>query len=185
LTTCLVEGTDGRLMSKTYDNCVYIDDNAQTMFGKTMSLKDDLMGNWYENFTNIPMEEVKMLLKGNPRDAKVRLAKEIVSQFHGEKEAEKAANEFNTVFREGGVPDEMSEVKAKKGDLLLDILASSKTIESKSDGRRLIKQGGIKVNDKPVTDVKAKVEEGLTPEALAKGVIVKVGKKKFLKINLK
>ncbi|MBT3293100.1 tyrosine--tRNA ligase [Candidatus Peregrinibacteria bacterium] len=174
LTTKLVEGTDGRKMSKTYDNCIWLEDSANDMFGKTMSINDELMETYFECCTDVPMNEVKEIVKGNPRDAKVRLAKEIVSLYHGEKAAQAAVKQFDAVFRGKGIPDDIKEVKVKKGTFLLDVLVKHELIPSKSEGRRLIKQNGITVNEKPVKEVEALAEEGT----------VKVGKRKFLKIKI-
>jgi tyrosyl-tRNA synthetase len=85
LTTKLIEGTDGRKMSKTYDNCIYLDDDANEMYGKVMSVNDNLMETYFECCTDVPMDEMKTILKGNPRDAKARLASEITAIYHDEK----------------------------------------------------------------------------------------------------
>jgi len=179
LTTRLIEGTDGRKMSKTYDNCIYLEDEPNNMYGKVMSLKDELIPTYMECCTLVPMAEVgeaAKALKGgkvNPKDLKMRLARELVTMYHGKAAAEKAEREFEKVFRDKGTPEDIPQFKAKKGMLLIDALVESKTVSSKSEARRLIEQGAIKVNDKPVTSVDAKVEEG----------IVKVGKRKFVKIT--
>jgi len=182
LTVKLLEGTDGRKMSKTYGNCIYIEDEPNDMYGKVMSINDDLMAQYFECCTDVPMEEVQQILKDKPRDAKARLAREIVTIYHGEAAALAAEQEFISVFKEGGLPEDMPEVKVKEGTLLIDVLVKEKLIASKSEARRLVEQGGIRVNDKPVTSIDAKVEEGMTAGASAKEVIVRVGKRKFLKI---
>jgi len=172
LTTKLIEGTDGRKMSKTYDNCIYLDDDANDMFGKVMSVNDDLMEVYFECCTDVPMDEVKEILSGSPRDAKVRLAKEIVTLYHSAEYAESASTNFDTVFKDGGVPDDMPEGKAKKGSTVIDVLVAEGLIASKSEARRLIEQGGIKKDDVAIDSIDAQIEEG----------IYKVGKRKFLKI---
>ena len=172
LTTKLIEGTDGRKMSKTYDNCIWLDDDAKDMFGKTMRVDDTLMEAYFECCTNVPLTEIAKIIKGDPRAAKVRLAKEITALYHGVKAAEKAAQQFDTVFKDKGVPDDMPEVKLKKGSVLLDVLVEQKLISSKSVGRRLMEQNGIQLNDAPITDVYAVAEQG----------IIRVGKRKFLRI---
>ncbi|MDD5470248.1 MAG: S4 domain-containing protein, partial [Candidatus Peribacteraceae bacterium] len=101
-------------------------------------------------------------------------AREIVTIYHGAKAAEDAEAQFISVFKEGGLPEDMPEVKVKEGTPLIDVLVQEKLIASKSEARRLIEQGGIRMNDKPVTSIDAKVEEG----------IVKVGKRKFLQIRI-
>ncbi len=172
LTTKLIEGTDGRKMSKTYDNCIYLTDSAKDMYGKTMSLKDELMETYFECCTDVPMTDVKKILKGNPKEAKMRLAREITALYHGADAAEKAQQEFTNVFTGGGTPEDMPEVRVKKGTPLVDVLVKETLIASKSEARRLVEQGGIKVNDKAVTSFDAAAEEG----------IVRVGKRKFLRI---
>jgi len=172
LTTRLIEGTDGRKMSKTYNNCVYLEDEPADMFGKVMSIKDDLMETYFECCTDVPMEEAQKILKGSPRDAKARLAREIVTLYHGKEAAAKAEESFNRVFKDKGLPEDVPEVKAKKGTALIDVLVSSKLVSSKSEARRLIEQGGVKMNNKVIQSIEQGIEEG----------IVQVGKRKFLRI---
>ncbi len=179
LTTKLIEGMDGRKMSKTYENCVYLNDEPKDMYGKLMSIKDELITTYMECVTDIPVEEIKEVEKAikkgsNPKDFKMLLAKEIVRMYHGDEEAKSAEAEFSNVFSKHGVPDDMPEVKAKKGESLIDVLVRAKVVTSKSEARRLIEQKGVHMNDKVVDSVEAKAEEG----------IVKVGKRKFVKISL-
>lgn len=183
LTTKLIEGTDGRKMSKTYNNCIYLDDEPNDMFGKVMSVNDDLMETYFECCTDVPMDEVKKIMKLSPREAKARLAREIVTLYHGADAATKAEGEFEKVFKDKGVPEDIPEVKCKKGTKLVDALTAAKIVTSKSEARRVIEQGGVKKDDQVVSNVDAEVGEGLTPEALAKGVVYKVGKRKFIKIK--
>ncbi|HLC75857.1 MAG TPA: tyrosine--tRNA ligase [Candidatus Peribacterales bacterium] len=179
LTTPLIEGTDGRKMSKSYENCVYLDDEPNDMFGKMMSINDDLMATYFECCTDVPMEEVRVILSPSKdgtwaRKAKARLAREIVTLYHGADAAEKAEEAFVNVFSEKGIPEDIKEVKVKKGTLLVDVLLKEGLVSSKSDAKRLIEQKGIKVNDKAVESMEEKVSEG----------IVRVGKRKFLKLYL-
>lgn len=177
LTTKLIEGTDGRKMSKTYENCVYLTDEPANMYGKIMSIKDELIPIYMECCTDIPMSEVASVTKAlkagkdNPKTFKMRLAKEIVTLYHGKDAAAKAESAFENVFAKKGVPDEMPEYKAKKGESLVDALVNSGSVSSKSEARRLIEQGGVKVNDKTIQSVDATATSG----------IVKVGKRKFVK----
>ncbi|MDD4287734.1 MAG: tyrosine--tRNA ligase [Candidatus Peribacteraceae bacterium] len=175
LTTRLIEGTDGRKMSKTYNNCVYLEDEPADMFGKVMSVKDDLMETYFECCTDVPMGEVKKILGGNPRDAKARLAREIVTLYHGKNAATKAEESFNRVFKDKGLPEDVPEVKVKNGTALIDVLVSSKLVASKSEARRVIEQGGVKMNNKVIQSIEQGIEEG----------IVQVGKRKFIKIVLR
>lgn len=190
LTTKLIEGTDGRKMSKTYDNCIWIEDSAKEMYGKLMSIKDELIVTYLECVTEMPMSEVKAIEKSltgkmNPKEAKMRLAREVVTLYHGAAAAKHEEEQFTKVFSQHEMPEDIKEVKAEKGSGLVDLMVKEKLATSKSEAKRLIEQGGVTLNDKKVTSIEAKVEQGLTPEALAKGVILKVGKRKFLRIILK
>jgi tyrosyl-tRNA synthetase len=173
LTTPLIEGTDGRKMSKSYENCVFLDDAPDDMFGKLMSISDELMKTYFECCTDIDMKEVGKLLKGSPRDAKGRLASEIVTMYHGAEAASAAEKNFVNVHKEKGTPAEMPEAKVKKGTLLIDVLTDNGLAKSKAEAKRLIEQGGVKVNDEAVTSVDVEASEG----------VVKVGKRKFLRIS--
>jgi len=172
LTVKILLGTDGRKMSKTYDNCIFIDDEPNDMFGKVMSVNDDLMRDYFECCTDVPMDEVKKIIKGDQRSAKVRLAKEIVTLYHGEKAADSASEAFDKVFKDKEVPDDMVEVKVKKGTKVIDVIVENKLVSSKSEARRVIEQGGVKLNDKAVDSIDTEVGEG----------VLKVGKRKFLKV---
>ncbi len=178
LTTKLIEGTDGRKMSKTYNNCVYLTDEPNEMYGKILSMPDNLIPVYMECCTDIPMSEVlaaeKALKDGseNPKNLKMRLAREIVTMYHSAADAKTAEEAFENVFKNKGVPDDMPEYKAKKGESLIDALVGSGSVASTSDARRLIEQGGVKHNELPVTDLKAKAAQGTW----------KVGKRKFLRI---
>jgi len=175
LTTKLLEGTDGRKMSKTYDNCVYLDDSPSDMFGKVMSVNDDLMETYFECCTDVYMEEIKTIVSGKPRDAKARLAREITAIYHGEKKASQAEAEFNNVFKEKGTPEDMPSASVPKGSLVIDVIVKNGLAPSKAEAKRLIEQGGVKMSDQAVTSVDAIVEEG----------ILKVGKRKFLRLESK
>ena len=187
LTTKLIEGTDGRKMSKTYDNCIWLDDSAKDMYGKLMSIKDELIVTYLECVTGMPMEDVreieKSLMKGgNPKEAKMRLAREVVTLYHGTEAAQHEEDQFTSVFSKHELPQDIKEVRVKKGSLVLDLLVKAKLASSKGEARRLIEQGGVHVQDKTVKGIDATVEEGLTPEALTNGVVLKVGKRKFLRL---
>ena len=180
LTTKLIAGTDGRKMSKTYNNCVYLTDVPNEMYGRLMSMPDNLIPIYMECCTDLVVAEVqaaeKALKEGsiNPKTLKMRLAREIVTMYHSADAAKSAEEAFENVFKNKGVPENMPEYTAKKGESLIDALLTSKTVTSKGEARRLIEQGGIKLNEKAVTSIDAKVEIG----------ILKVGKRKFLKIQM-
>ena len=177
LTTKLLEGLDGRKMSKTYGNCVYIEDPPNEMYGKLMSLKDELIPIYMECCTDIPMDEIiiiekKMIQEENPMQFKKQLAEEIVRIYHGEKAAKEAADGFSNVFAKGELPEDIPQIKAKKGESLLDVLLHAGMISSKNDGRRLLEQGGIHLDDKKISDGNSPATPG----------VYKVGKRKFVKI---
>jgi len=177
LTTKLIEGTDGRKMSKTYNNCIWLEDSSTDMYGKIMRIEDKLITTYMECCTGIPMEEIitiekKMNQEENPMQFKKQLAEEIVRLYHGEKAAKQAADGFSSVFAKGELPEDIPEIEAQKGESLLDVLLRAGVISSKSDGRRLLEQGGIHMGDKSISD-------GNSPAALG---VYKIGKRKFLKI---
>ncbi|HVW67137.1 MAG TPA: tyrosine--tRNA ligase [Candidatus Peribacteraceae bacterium] len=177
LTTRLIEGTDGRKMSKTYDNCIYLTDDANDMYGKVLRIKDELILTYMECTTDIPMDEIKDIEKAmkkgaNPKEFKMRLAREIVTMYHGDKAAKQAEEEFQRVFSKGETPEDMPEVKAKKGELLIDLLVREKIVSSKSEARRLIEQKAVTMAGELVT----------TFDIVAKPGVTKVGKRKFVKV---
>lgn len=182
LTTKLLEGTDGRKMSKTYDNCIYLADSPQDMYGKIMSIRDDLMGTYFECCTDVLTKEYEELLTATchpersrgARTAKARLAQEIVTLYHGAEAADAAAKEFTSVFREGKAPDTIPELRVKKGAFLIDALVQSGLVSSKSAARRLIAQKGIELNKKVVQSPEEKVSSG----------IVQIGKRRFLQLTI-
>jgi tyrosyl-tRNA synthetase len=177
LTVKLIEGTDGRKMSKTYENCVYLDDSPKDMFGKLLRIEDKLITTYFECCTDVPVhryKEIEQLMKEgeNPKIFKMELAKAIVAMYHGKREADHAAEEFERVFHSKEVPEDIPEVSVKKGTLLIDVIVDQKLAPSKSEARRLFDQGGVKLNDKVINAIDAKAEKG----------ILKVGKRRFLKL---
>lgn len=143
LTLRLLVGIDGRKMSKSFGNVINLDDEPNDMYGKIMSLKDDLMSEYFELATRLSLDEIKNILKQEPRDAKARLAFEIVKLYYGEEKANQAGKEFNKVFRDKKIPDNIPEFKVKSRDLV-DMLLETKMASSKNEARRLIEQGGVK-----------------------------------------
>ncbi len=172
LATPLINGIDGRLMSKTYDNCVYLDDEPSDMFGKVMRINDDLMETYFECCTGIPMEEVAEILKGEPRGAKIRLARELVTMYHSKKDADSAEMHYNEAAS-GDVPSDTPEITVKPGTLLIDVLTEHKLVASKSEARRMIEQGGIKKDAHVIDSIEATADAGA----------YKIGKRKFVKIT--
>ena len=169
LLVSLLVGLDGKeKMSKSSDNYIGVAEGADSQYGKTMSIPDKLLPGYFELLTDLHFEE-----KNSPRDEKMRLAYEIVKNYHGEKETDKAQENFIKLFQKKEIPDNIPEIKVKKGEELSDILMENKIIDSKSELRRLIKEGAIDVDGKNIKD---------THHMIEKEVIVKIGKKKFIKI---
>jgi tyrosyl-tRNA synthetase len=176
LTTKLIEGTDGRKMSKTYNNCIWLEDSAKEMYGKILSVKDELIIPYLECVTEMPMKEIqdieKKMKKGNPKDAKMRLAREVVTLYHGDEAAKHEEEQFTSVFSKHELPEDMQEMKVGKKIQLIDVMMLAKLVSSKSEARRLIEQGGVKLNDMTIGTVDAMAQPG----------VLKVGKRKFLKL---
>ena len=186
ITVPILEGLDGvKKMSKSLDNYIAIDEEPDEMFGKIMSISDELMWRWFELLSFMPEEDITKLKdemkKGkNPRDIKFILAEELVDRFHKEGEGKKSKEIFLNRFQKGNIPDEIESVKIDiKNDsiLLVNLLKDTNMISSISEGNRLITQGGIKINSEKVQDPKLEVSKG------SEG-IYQVGKRKFLKIIL-
>jgi len=181
LTTKLLVDPTGKKMGKTEGNMITLEDSAENMYGKIMSWSDDLIARGFEICTSVPMSEVEKITKeiiagANPRDAKMKLAKETVKAYKGEKEAQKAEEYFINTFSKRETPVDMLEIMAKKGELLSDILLNNKIVSSKSDFRRLVEGKAVDVDEKELADMFYKTEKTIT---------VKVGKKKFVKIIVK
>jgi len=180
LTTPLIEGTDGRKMSKSYNNSINITDEPTDMFGKVMSVTDELIIKYFILCTDLPIKEIDAidleLKKGmNPRDAKMKLAQEIVKLYHGGTAGIQAEQDFVNVFKKGGVPENIPEFKLKGDRNIIDLLGLCALISSKSEGRRVVEQGGVKVNDKKVESLDEVIH-------LKKDMIIQVGKRRFAKI---
>lgn len=182
LVTQLLEGLDGRKMSKSYDNYVAIETEPDDMYGKLMTLKDKLIPKYFDIATDLPLKEVKKITKeleggANPRDAKARLAYEIVAMFHGKKAADNAEKSFDRIFRKKKKPKVIEEVEVAPGTLTLtDLLVAADLASSKSEARRLVKQGGVHLDDK--IQEKADAEVDTTKEPL-----LQVGKRHFKQIR--
>lgn len=182
LTTDLLEGTDGRKMSKTYQNAIYLNDTPEDKYGKVMSIKDELIVRYFVLATDVSLTEIHKLEKSleigtNPRDLKAQLAYQIVFRYHGDKAAKKASEDFKTKFVKKEIPDDISEIKILYlTQPLIDVLIECKIVSSKSEGRRLIEQGGVKVDGACIGEREAVIEP-------RKGMIIQVGKRKFIKIG--
>ena len=185
VTTPLLEGLDGvQKMSKSYGNYIGIDEPATEMFGKVMSISDDLMWRYYDLLTDTPADDLNALKfrcesgAENPRDAKVALAKSIITDFHSSEAAAEAEEDFNRRFVKKEIPDEIEEKQIAAGTYkLAELLADTGLAASKGEARRLIEQGGVKVNGDKATNNAAEIAIGDSE------ILLQVGKRKFLKVR--
>jgi tyrosyl-tRNA synthetase len=175
--TKLLRGTDGRKMSSSWGNVVRLDDEPSEMFGKIMSLHDELMPEYFLLCTDISGEIIREILAENPRDGKMRLAHEIVKLYHGERSADAAQEEFIHIFSNKEKPEDMPIIRLGRKEIsLLDLLIETKLVLSKSEARRLIEQSGVRLND----------EKKMNPEeiiSLKEESVLQVGKRRFAKIT--
>jgi tyrosyl-tRNA synthetase len=185
LTMPLLEGLDGvNKMSKSLGNYIGISESANDIFGKVLSVSDDLMFRFYELLSDLSMDEIAALKKDmeqgsvHPKAVKVRLAKELVTRFHDRDAADAAEKNFEQVFKKHELPDDIAEKElAVEGDSiwLPKLLLEAELVKSTSDGRRMIKQNAVSVGGEKVTDVNAEIP--------ASGdVLLKVGKRRFCKV---
>jgi len=177
----LLEGLDGRKMSSSWGNTINLVDSPDEMFGKTMSLKDEYIIKYLRLATRVPLSQVeeyqKRLLAGeNPRTIKVLLAKELVTMYHSKKAADLAEENFDKQFRQKLTPENIPEMKFAYGKCQpIELLSSLGLTASKSEARRLLEQGGVKIdNEKWTVDKIVEVKSGL---------IIQAGKRKFAKIK--
>jgi len=186
LTMPLLEGLDGKeKMSKSLGNYVGIAEPPQEIFGKLMSISDELMWRYIELLSFEPLATVRqwkdqVAQGGNPRDVKVRFAKEIVARFHGVEAARRAQEDFESRFREGALPEDMPEVTVKApegGILIVHLLKQAGLTPSTSEAQRMIEQGGVKLDGERVSDKGLKLRAGTT-------VVAQVGKRKFARIRI-
>ena len=183
LTMPILEGTDGiEKMSKSYGNDIGISDSANDMYGKTLSIPDNIMLSWFTLAADVDknhLHEVSQKLEDgsiNPMGLKRELARKIVTLYHDENKAIEAENHFNKVTVSKGVPDDIDDYQLKEDDLLVNIIADSGLLNSKSEARRMIKQSAVKIDGETVTDIHYKI-------TTSDSFILKVGKRKFLKVS--
>ncbi len=186
LTVPLLEGLDGvQKMSKSYDNYIAVEDSPREMFGKCMRVSDELMIRYYELLTDLTIDDIQKLKadiqsgKRHPRNVKVELAKILVDRFHGGEAAEAAHQEFERIFVDKGLPDDMPVVSlgASEGLWICHLLAKAELAKSTSEARRLVEGQAVEVNGEKVKDPQLKLN-------LKKGdeLILKAGRKKFAKV---
>lgn len=183
----LLEGLDGvEKMSKSKRNYIGIDEAPQEMFGKAMSIPDELMEKYFELATDLEPGDVQSMMKNlsegtmHPRDAKMLLASTIVRMYHGEEAAKESKQHFITVFQQGAIPEDIPVVEWQEDTQvpIVDLLVHLQLQSSKSEARRMIQNGGIKINGEKVNDPQLVV-------SIIDNLIVQVGKRKFVKIKIK
>lgn len=182
----LLEGLDGvQKMSKSLGNYIGITDSPSEMFGKIMSISDDLMWRYYQLLSFKPLEQIEAYQQqvsdgANPRDIKIELAKELIERFHDSAAAEAAHQEFINRFQKGAMPDEMPEFEfaSQEGGLAIaNLLKDAGLVASTSEAMRMIKQGAVKVDGEKVADAKVQCQSGTT-------AVYQVGKRKFARVTV-
>ena len=184
ITLPILEGLDGtNKMSKSLDNYVGINEAPDEMFGKIMSISDDLMWRWFELLSFKPINAINELKKEvksgmNPRDTKILLAEEIIERFHSKDDAENAKNTFLDRFQKGAKPKDIETFSISMDDDIAigNLLKESGLVQSTSEAMRLVKQGAVKINDEKIDDPKLSIEKN-------QELLVQVGKRRFLKIK--
>ncbi len=186
LTMPILEGLDGvQKMSKSLNNYIGITDAPDEMFGKIMSISDDLMWRYFELLSFRPMSEIdgfKAAIEGgaNPRDTKFMLAQELIERFHSKNDAEKALQNFIERFQKGAMPDDMDEVtlQSENGELgIAALLSAAGMVKSNGEGFRMIKQGAVKIDGEKVSDKALVLASGFNG-------VVQVGKRRFAKVTI-
>ncbi len=176
----LLIGTDGRKMSKSFGNTIDLRAPPEDMYGKIMSLVDSVIVEYYTLVTDVPDEEIADIQRAmhagklNPRDAKMRLARDIVTQFYSAQAANEAEAEFVKVFQKREVPTEMPTFEMKQPMLIVDLMVAAKLVSSRSEARRLITQSGVRLGDVIVENPELTVP--------ANEAILRVGRRKFVRL---
>ena len=186
ITMPVLPGTDGvRRMGKSLGNYIGVDEDPKEVYGKAMSIPDDVMPQYFELVTDFSIEEIEAFLAegAHPRDAKAALACRLVQMYHGPDAARSAADEFDRVFRKGKMPEEIADAIIggsiiKDGTVaIIGLLREAKLVSSNSEARRMIQQGAVRVNGEKVEEIDARVP-------VENGTIVQVGKRKFASVKL-
>ncbi|HDR1123306.1 TPA: tyrosine--tRNA ligase [Pasteurella multocida] len=183
ITLPLLVGLDGeKKMSKSLGNYIGVAESPTEMFGKVMSISDELMWDWYDLLSFRPLTEIAQLKQEvengrNPRDIKVLLAKEIIARFHSEADAEAAEQEFINRFQKGAMPEEMPELTFEGEMGLANLLKEARLVASTSEANRMVQQGGVKIDGEKVEDAKLVIK--------ASTAVYQVGKRKFARVTVK
>ena len=183
ITNPLLEGTDGiEKMSKSYNNHIAFNDAPEDMYGKIMSIPDTMIEKYFQfaaDSSSSTMKKIKAILDNseiNPRDLKRDLARKIIELFYNRQSAVKGEKYFDKIFIKKGIPEDIVNISIKEKTLLIDCLLENNLVKSKSEGRRLIKQNAVKINDKTCPDIHYQI----IPD---NEYTVKVGKRRFIKFS--
>lgn len=181
-TVPILVGTDGhQKMSKSLDNYIAVNDTPEDMYGKIMSIPDEPMGEYYRLLTAVPETEIEQMLADassgsiNPRDLKARLAKMIVADLHSPEEADRAEAAFDSVHRQNQMPDEMPEVAIAPGSGILQVLTSAGVAKSNREARRLLEQGGIRMDGERFSDPEATID-------ISGPTVLQAGRRRFVRL---
>jgi tyrosyl-tRNA synthetase len=179
MTNVILEGTDGRKMSKSWGNAIWLDEPAEDMYAKVMAINDDLIVQYYTLATDLPLDEIKVLEKNDehPMQTKKKLASIIVTQLHNKEDAEKAAKAFESRVQKKELPTEMETIQWSAEKSLLENLVDSNLVESKSEAKRLIAQGGISIDSQSISDPNSTFS--------FEKAVLKLGKRRFVNIEFK
>jgi len=177
----ILEGTDGvQKMSKSLGNYIGVNDEPYEMFGKTMSIPDEMIARYFELLTRVSMDDIETMQMQmaagqlNPRDAKIKLAMELITMYHSVEAAEAARDRFHLVFSNRDIPEDIPALKVSEKEVWLPkFLNENGLVDSTSDGKRMLKQGGVKVNGEKHSDENIVLEDGM---------VLQVGKRKFIKV---
>jgi len=182
MTFGMLDGLDGRKMSTTYGNYIAIAEDPEEQFGKVMRLKDELILTYFELCTDLSLDEIakirdEMGTGTNPMEVKLKLAEEIVAMFHGREKAGSSRDRFLTIFRKREIPDDIPTIHVESGVWQLPALVSEAGLSpSRSEAGRLIRQGGVKIEGKKITDVNHSITVGANP------VLLQVGRRRIANI---
>ena len=183
ITLPLLEGTDGvEKMSKSHDNYIALDDSPEEMYGKILSISDDMILKYYKLAVFSDRNKLKLVEKQlkdssiNPRDIKRELAKDLVSRYYNDSDAQKAEEAFDQIFIKKDIPEEIPTINLDSDSILIDILVSEELVSSKGEAKRLIGQNAVKVNGKSCDDPSHILKKGSGES------IIKVGKRRFLRV---
>ncbi len=182
MTLPIIEGTDGiQKMSKSLANHIGVMDSPREMFGKIMSISDNLIEKYYRYLSALPKTDLEIIIKemksgANPRDIKARLGERMVELFHSKQDAQDAHREFNEIFKNKGLPEEIPEVVSTQSEMdIVSVLMLAQLVPSKSEAKRMLEAGAVKIEQEKVSDLKQVVN-------LTKPVVIQCGKRKFARI---